>query len=44
MTGLAGGLPIQLACATIGAVGISSGTSEQDLEVARAGIDALLGR
>ncbi|MGH7728296.1 MAG: GlcG/HbpS family heme-binding protein [Vulcanimicrobiaceae bacterium] len=44
LTGIAGGLPIQLDGATIGAVGVSSGTSEQDLEVAQAGIDALLGR
>ncbi|HEY3331529.1 MAG TPA: heme-binding protein [Capsulimonadaceae bacterium] len=38
-----GGLPIVLANGeTIGAVGCSSGSSDQDTEVAQAGIDALL--
>jgi uncharacterized protein GlcG (DUF336 family) len=40
-----GGLPIKLASGeTIGGVGCSSGSSDQDESVARAGIDALLSR
>lgn len=37
-----GGLPIVLEGQTIGAIGCSSGSVEQDTEVAQAGIDALL--
>jgi uncharacterized protein GlcG (DUF336 family) len=37
-----GGLPIVVEGQTIGAVGCSSGSAEQDREVAQAGIDALL--
>jgi uncharacterized protein GlcG (DUF336 family) len=42
VTGIGGGLPIVLEGQTIGGVGVSSGTSEQDTIVAQAGIDALL--
>jgi glc operon protein GlcG len=42
VTGIGGGLPIVVDGQTIGAVGVSSGTSDEDVEVARAGIDALL--
>jgi uncharacterized protein GlcG (DUF336 family) len=37
-----GGLPIVVDGQTIGAIGCSSGSVEQDTEVAQAGIDALL--
>lgn len=37
-----GGLPVLVEGQTIGAIGCSSGTVEQDTEVAQAGIDALL--
>jgi len=38
-----GGLPITLPCGdTIGGIGCSSGSAEQDTEVSQAGIDALL--
>jgi uncharacterized protein GlcG (DUF336 family) len=37
-----GGLPIVVQGQTIGAVGCSSGTADQDREVAQAGIDAFL--
>jgi uncharacterized protein GlcG (DUF336 family) len=38
-----GGLPIVVDGQTIGAIGCSSGSVDQDTEVAQAGIDALLG-
>lgn len=41
-TNLRGGLPILLEGHLVGAIGVGSGTAEQDLIVARAGIDALL--
>ena len=41
-TNLRGGLPILVEGRVIGAIGVGSGTAEQDLIVARAGIDALL--
>lgn len=41
-TGLKGGVPIVVDGQVIGAVGVGGGTGEQDAEVARAGIDALL--
>ena len=43
VTGVGGGLPISLDDQVVGAVGVSSGTSEEDVMVARAGIAALLG-
>jgi uncharacterized protein GlcG (DUF336 family) len=42
VTGIGGGLPIVVDGQTIGAVGVSSGTSDEDVEVAAAGIAALL--
>jgi uncharacterized protein GlcG (DUF336 family) len=42
-TNLRGGLPIVLDGACIGAIGVGSGTGDQDVEVARAGIAALAG-
>ena len=42
MTSLLGGLPIVVDGQTIGAVGVGGGTGEQDQEVARAGIAALV--
>jgi glc operon protein GlcG len=42
VTGIPGGLPIIVDGQVIGGVGVSSGTSEQDLQVGQAGIDALL--
>jgi glc operon protein GlcG len=41
VTNLQGGLPIILAGQVVGAIGIGSGTGEQDAIVAQAGIDAL---
>jgi len=41
-TNLRGGLPILVEGRLVGAIGVGSGTAEQDLIVARAGIDALL--
>jgi glc operon protein GlcG len=41
-TALKGGAPIVVDGQVIGAVGVGGGTGEQDLEVAKAGIDALL--
>ena len=41
LTNLMAGIPIVVGDEVVGAVGVSSGTGEQDLEVALAGIDAL---
>lgn len=41
MTNLQGGLPIILDGQVVGAIGVGSGTGEQDVIVAQAGIDAL---
>jgi uncharacterized protein GlcG (DUF336 family) len=43
LTNLPGGLPIVLEGHVIGAIGVGSGTGEQDVEVATAGIAALAG-
>lgn len=42
MVVLAGGLPVFCGDDVIGGIGVSSGTSAQDLEVAEAGIEAFL--
>lgn len=42
ITTLYGGVPVVVDGQVIGAVGVGGGTGEQDAEVARAGIDALL--
>ena len=42
VTNLKGGLPIVVKNHVVGAVGIGSGTGDQDVAVAEAGIDALL--
>ena len=42
VTGIPGGVPIVVDGFVIGAVGVSSGTSDQDLAVATAGVEALL--
>ena len=42
VTAMKGGLPIVIDGQVVGGVGVSNGTGEQDLEVAQAGIDALL--
>ncbi|PZV01884.1 MAG: glcg protein [Leptolyngbya sp.] len=41
LTNLQGGLPIIVAGQVVGAIGVGSGTGEQDVIVAQAGIDAL---
>jgi glc operon protein GlcG len=41
VTGIAGGLPIVAEGSVIGGVGVSSGTSDQDVQCARAGIAAI---
>jgi uncharacterized protein GlcG (DUF336 family) len=42
-TNLPGGIPIVVEDHLIGAIGVGSGTGEQDVEVARAGVAALEG-
>ena len=42
MTTLYGGVPVVVDGQIIGAVGVGGGTGEQDAEIARAGIAALL--
>jgi glc operon protein GlcG len=42
MTSLFGGVPVVVNGQVIGAVGVGGGTGEQDAEIARAGIDALM--
>jgi glc operon protein GlcG len=43
VTNLKGGVPIVVDGQVLGAVGVSSGSSEQDLEVAKAGVAAIDG-
>lgn len=43
LTNLLGGLPIVVEGHMIGAIGVGSGTGEEDVEVARAGVAALAG-
>jgi glc operon protein GlcG len=43
LTNLKGGLPIIVGGQVLGAVGVSSGSGEEDLEVARAGLAAIPG-
>lgn len=43
LTNLKGGLPIVVDGQVLGAVGVSSGSGEEDLEVARAGVAAIPG-
>jgi uncharacterized protein GlcG (DUF336 family) len=42
VTAIGGGLPVVVEGQVIGAVGVSSGTSDEDTAVAQAGIDAFL--
>src|ERR1700722_10975226 len=42
VTGIGGGLPVTVDGQIAGAIGVSSGTSDEDVTVAQAGIDALL--
>ncbi len=42
VTGIGGGIPIVVDGHTIGAIGVSSGTTDEDIMVAQAGIDAFL--
>ncbi|MGH7709132.1 MAG: GlcG/HbpS family heme-binding protein [Vulcanimicrobiaceae bacterium] len=42
VTAIGGGLPVIVDGQVIAGVGVSSGTSQEDIEVAQAGIDALL--
>jgi glc operon protein GlcG len=43
LTNLKGGLPIIVSGQVLGAVGVSSGSGEEDLEVAKAGVAAVPG-
>ncbi len=43
VTGLGGGFPIVVEGQTVGGIGVSSGTVDEDIAVAQAGIAALLG-
>jgi len=40
VTGIGGGVPIVVDGQVIGAIGVSSGTTDEDLQVAQAGLDA----
>ncbi len=42
LTNLKGGLPIVIEGEVMGAIGVGSGTGDQDVEVAQAGIEALM--
>lgn len=42
-TPIRGGLPLIVEGEVVGAIGVSAGTEEQDVDIARAGADALLG-
>ena len=42
LTNLKGGVPIAIKGQVVGAIGVGSGTGEQDVEVAQAGIQALM--
>ncbi len=42
VTGTGGGLPILIDGQVVGGIGVSSGTSEEDVQIGQAGIDALL--
>ena len=42
MTGLPGGLPLLVGGQVVGAIGVGSGTGEQDLEVATAAVAAFV--
>ena len=42
VTGIGGGLPVTVDGQIAGAIGVSPGTSDEDVTVAQAGIDALL--
>jgi uncharacterized protein GlcG (DUF336 family) len=42
VTQIPGGLPVEVEGQIVGAIGVSSGTSDEDVQVAQAGIDALL--
>jgi glc operon protein GlcG len=42
ITSLKGGVPILISGQVVGAIGVGGGTGEQDVEVAKAGIQALL--
>jgi glc operon protein GlcG len=44
VTGIPGGLPIVVDGQVVGAVGVSSGTPDEDVTVATAGLEALLAR
>lgn len=41
LTNLKGGLPITIENQIVGAIGVGSGTGQQDVEVAQAGVEAL---
>ena len=41
VTGLGGGLPIRIAGVLVGGIGVGSGSPDQDLQVARAALDAV---
>src|SRR5688572_22796828 len=42
ITALKGGIPIVISGQVVGAIGVGGGTGEQDVEVAKAGVEALL--
>jgi glc operon protein GlcG len=43
VTQIPGGLPVVVDGQVVGGIGVSSGTSDEDVAVAQAGLDALLG-
>lgn len=44
LTGIRGGLPLFAEGQCVGAIGVSGGSEEEDVQVAQAGVDALAGR
>jgi glc operon protein GlcG len=43
LTGIRGGLPILVGDQCVGAIGVSGGSEDEDVQVAQAGVDALAG-
>ena len=44
LTGIRGGLPLFVEGQCVGAIGVSGGTEDEDVQVAQAGVDALAGQ
>lgn len=44
LTGIRGGLPLFVEGQCVGAIGVSGGTEDEDVQVAQAGVEALAGQ